>query len=186
MADTKISAATAVATPAGTDQYATNQGGLSKRTTLSQINTFVRPFKIVAGSDVTSTDNTNWADITGLTFAVVNAAEYIFEAVLFTTSAATTTAIQISCNGPTTTRLRYAVHNAIAASGNATDVYAVQTAYDTVVNPATGPGATALPVYVNGYIKPSADGTLALRLRSEISASTVTVLQDSYMIITRI
>lgn len=33
MADTKISALTAVTTPAGTDEYATNQGGTSKRTT---------------------------------------------------------------------------------------------------------------------------------------------------------
>jgi hypothetical protein len=33
VADTKISALTAVATPAGTDEYATNQGGTSKRTT---------------------------------------------------------------------------------------------------------------------------------------------------------
>jgi hypothetical protein len=37
MADTKISAATAVATPAQTDEYATNQGGASKKTTLTQI-----------------------------------------------------------------------------------------------------------------------------------------------------
>lgn len=41
MADTKISGATAVTTPAGTDEYATNQGGVSKRTSLSQIKTFV-------------------------------------------------------------------------------------------------------------------------------------------------
>ena len=37
MADTKISAATAVVTPAPTDQYATNQGGVSKRTTRAQV-----------------------------------------------------------------------------------------------------------------------------------------------------
>lgn len=40
MADTKISALTAVATPAGTDEYATNQAGTSKRTTLTQVSTF--------------------------------------------------------------------------------------------------------------------------------------------------
>lgn len=37
MADTKISAATAVTTPASTDEYATNQGGASKRTTRAQM-----------------------------------------------------------------------------------------------------------------------------------------------------
>lgn len=40
MADTKISALTAVATPASTDEYATNQGGTSKRTTLAQVSTY--------------------------------------------------------------------------------------------------------------------------------------------------
>ena len=37
MADLKISGAPAVVTPAGTDEYATNQGGVSKKTTLAQI-----------------------------------------------------------------------------------------------------------------------------------------------------
>lgn len=37
MADTKISAATAVTTPAAADEYATNQGGASKRTTRAQM-----------------------------------------------------------------------------------------------------------------------------------------------------
>jgi hypothetical protein len=41
MADTKISAATAVITPAATDQYATNQGGVSKRTTRAQMHALV-------------------------------------------------------------------------------------------------------------------------------------------------
>jgi hypothetical protein len=43
VADTKISAATAVTTPADTDQFATNQGGASKRTTLAQIKTHPFP-----------------------------------------------------------------------------------------------------------------------------------------------
>lgn len=40
MADTKISALTAVTTPAGTDEFAVNQGGTSKKLTLSQINAY--------------------------------------------------------------------------------------------------------------------------------------------------
>src|SRR5215207_1870042 len=40
MADTKISALTAVATPAGTDEFAVNQGGASKKITLAQINAY--------------------------------------------------------------------------------------------------------------------------------------------------
>jgi hypothetical protein len=48
MADTKISAATAVATPAGTDEFATHQGGASKRTTLAQIKTFANTAPVFA------------------------------------------------------------------------------------------------------------------------------------------
>jgi hypothetical protein len=40
MADTKISALTAVTTPAGTDEFAVNQGGTSKKMTLAQINDY--------------------------------------------------------------------------------------------------------------------------------------------------
>lgn len=43
MADTKISALTAVGTPAGTDEIPVNQGGVTKKLTLSQVNGFVDP-----------------------------------------------------------------------------------------------------------------------------------------------
>ena len=42
MPDTKISALTAVATPAGTDELPVNQGGVSKKLTLAQIETHLR------------------------------------------------------------------------------------------------------------------------------------------------
>lgn len=40
MADTKVSALSATATPAGTDEFPVNQAGASKKTTLTQIATF--------------------------------------------------------------------------------------------------------------------------------------------------
>lgn len=43
MADSKISALTAVTTAAGTEEIAVNQGGVSKKLTLTQINGFVDP-----------------------------------------------------------------------------------------------------------------------------------------------
>lgn len=72
MADTKISAATAVATPAGADEYATNQAGVSKKTTLAQVKTFVTtamtpaagtatagtaPMKYTSGTILTTPEN---------------------------------------------------------------------------------------------------------------------------------
>jgi len=41
MSDTKISALPAVVTPAGTDQFAVNQGGVSKSETLSQLSSYI-------------------------------------------------------------------------------------------------------------------------------------------------
>lgn len=42
MADTKISALSAVSTPAGTDEFPVNQGGTSKKETLAQIASYVK------------------------------------------------------------------------------------------------------------------------------------------------
>lgn len=50
MADEKISALTAVVTPAGTDELAVNQGGTSKKLTLSQIDIFTGPTLITSGA----------------------------------------------------------------------------------------------------------------------------------------
>jgi len=57
MADTKISALTAVTTPAGTDEFAVNQGGTSKKMTLAQIRTSLPtvPSVISVGSSFSST-----------------------------------------------------------------------------------------------------------------------------------
>lgn len=50
MADTKISALTAVTVPAETDEFAVNQGGTSKKISLAQVNTFVSPTVIASAA----------------------------------------------------------------------------------------------------------------------------------------
>jgi hypothetical protein len=57
MADTKISALTAVTTPVGTDEFAVNQGGASKKVTLAQIMRSLPtvPTVVSVGSSFTST-----------------------------------------------------------------------------------------------------------------------------------
>lgn len=54
MADTKISAATAVVTTASTDEYATNQAGTSKRTNLGQIKVFANTAPVFAAGSATA------------------------------------------------------------------------------------------------------------------------------------
>lgn len=48
---TKVSALTAVTTPAGTDEFPVNQGGTSKKATLTQINAYCEP---VSGASVSA------------------------------------------------------------------------------------------------------------------------------------
>ena len=57
MADTKISALTAVTTPASTDEFAVNQGGTSKKMTLSQVRSSAPTVPTIAsvGAEFTST-----------------------------------------------------------------------------------------------------------------------------------
>lgn len=136
------------------------------------------PSKLHVSSDVSSTDATNWADITGLTMSVNSGETYMFACFLTYTTAATTTAIHLSVNGPASpTALDYAVD---ASTSSTARHNSAQTTYDTVTNSGTGGGATRLPVQINGTITPSANGTLAFRLKSEVGSSAVTIKRGSY------
>ncbi len=82
MADTKISALTAVATPAGTDEFPVNQAGASKKMTLAQVKT--HPFP--AGSATAGT----WPKLTSGTIQTtpdVGSIELDANAVYLTTDA---------------------------------------------------------------------------------------------------
>jgi len=117
----------------------------------------------------------NFANVTGLTMAV-DAGTYHFDCALTLTSAATTTAPQLSINGPTASAIDYSITQATSA----TAVHnSAQTAYDTVVNPATGPAAVLLPAQLRGSVVFTASGTFAVRLRSEVAASAATVKRGS-------
>lgn len=131
----------------------------------------------VLASDVSST-STAFAD-TALSLALAANTTYTLRCVLVHTSAATTTAPQVALNGPASpTGLRYVVETGTSATATHR---ASQTAYDTVTNPATGGGAVALPIRVDGYIQNGANaGNLVVRLRSEVNASTVTLLARSF------
>lgn len=56
MADTKISALTAVVTPASTDEFGVNQAGVSKKLTLAQVRTFSIPKLITGATGTVSAD----------------------------------------------------------------------------------------------------------------------------------
>lgn len=137
----------------------------------------------VSGSDV-SNSTTSFSDITGLTYAVDSGKFYGFEAHIFALSAATTTGIQFAVNGPAMTALRVSALSTVTGSATAAALSAPVadiTALDTnIVTQTTGP-ANVTPHIVMGYLNPSAAGTFALRVRSEVAASAVTVKVGSWM-----
>lgn len=125
-----------------------------------------------------STTSASFSDVTGLTFSIAASTNYSFTCELSYTTAATTTALQLAINGPASpTAMRYTV----LTTTTATAVHAAsQSAYDTNTNPATGGAATALPVRLTGTLENVNSGTLAIRFRTEVATSTVTVQRGSW------
>jgi hypothetical protein len=135
------------------------------------------PMILRVASDVSNTSNVTYADVTGLTASVVAGRTYSFSCNLTYNTAVTTTAIHLSVNGPATSALDYAVLVQTTATAQHN---AVQTAFNTVTNPATGGGVTRLPAEISGTFTPTAAGTFAVRLKSEVNASSVTVKRGSF------
>lgn len=135
-------------------------------------------------SDVVNS-TTSFADITGLTQALLSGHKYAFEANLFHQTAATTTGAQFGVNiGASPTLLDLAAIQQItssvtaAAYGSSPMVTALDTA---AVVETTGPGTNNFLAVIKGFIQPSADGTFAMRLKSEVASSALTVKAGSWL-----
>lgn len=125
-----------------------------------------------------SNSTTTFADVTGLTASLSSGLTYNFTCEIYYTTAATATALQLALNGPTASAIDYSVETATSATARHN---ATQTAYDTNTNPATGGGTTRLRATMSGTITTTA-GTpnFAIRFRSEVNASAVTVSRGSF------
>jgi hypothetical protein len=126
--------------------------------------------------------STSFADVTGLTFSVSASTSYSIVCEISYVTAVSTTALQLALNGPASpTAMRYTVRTSTTATAMHS---ASQSAYDANTNPATGGGATALPVRLVGTVENGSNaGTLALRMRTEVSSSSVTVQRGSYCVL---
>lgn len=131
--------------------------------------------RVTLGSDVVNSNavaNTI-ADCTGLSFSVTSGVKYNFVAKIWFTSAAATTGSRWAISGPAApTALVYTSRYALTATTQTTN-YAV--AYDipaaSNVSVANTTGNNAI---IDGYIQPSANGTVTVRFASEIASSAVT------------
>ena len=131
----------------------------------------------VSGSDVGNLATLNYADVTGLTFAVTSGVHYKFEAILDFVTNATTSGVRFSMNGPTITRGSWFVQIP-PASGAAPYVPITnhQVAFDTGAATASVTAVSPNLAILKGFFICSASGTAAVRFASEVAtANTLTI-----------
>ena len=136
-----------------------------------------RQLVTVAGSDVGNAATLNYANVTGLTFAVTSGVHYKFEAILDFVTNATTSGVRFSMNGPTLTRGSWFVQIP-PASGAAPYVPITnhQVAFDTGAATASVTAVSPNLAILKGFFICSASGTAAVRFASEVAtANTLTI-----------
>jgi hypothetical protein len=137
---------------------------------------------VTLASDVTNNNGTanTIADVTGLSFSVLNGKTYLFEFDIIYTAAATTTGSRWSINGPTTTHLNY--ESAYSLTTTTATTNAMLQAYDSPAGANATSAATGNNwAWIRGVIRPSADGTVIARFASEISSSAIVAKAGSFV-----
>lgn len=153
----------------------TNQG--SFKSTISQGNNAISSSlsQVVLGSDVTNNNGTanTIADVTGLSFSVTAGNIYYFRFIIRYTSAATTTGSRWSVNGPgSPTFLTYKSEYSLTATSLTFN--GGLTSYDLpAASNATSATTAGNIAIVEGFIQPSANGTVIARFASEIASSAI-------------
>lgn len=131
------------------------------------------PTIVVLGADVTNSNavaNT-LADVTGLSFSVTAGQTFWFRFSIDFTSAATTTGARFTVNGPATTRLAYRMSQSFSATSQ---TQTNQVAYQQpAACSASVPFTTGNICIIEGFVTPSANGTLQLQFASEVSNSAI-------------
>lgn len=212
MADTKISALTAVSTPAGTDEAGVNQGGTSKKLTLQQIwdSLFTRIngssgaaglFKTLQKLSANATANATTTLATVMTTTGVGAGTWRFRYSIIYQAAATTTGVDFAVNHTGTVTKMVASFWFITAATTTANALADQQAPATAnmnegkatrtIN--TKMGTTLgvdtanadMLIILEGIIVVSATGSLELRHASEVAASSQ-VMAETCLELTKI
>lgn len=145
----------------GDATWATPAGGSSYRTL------------VTLGADVINSNATanTLADCTGLSFSATSGTRYRFYALIWYTSAVTTTGSRWTLNGPTVTNLAYKSTYTLAAA-------TITTNFATAYSIPAASNATSLVAgniaIIEGTILPSATGTVVVRFASEVASSAIT------------
>lgn len=161
-----------VFTNSGATKESINQGNAPISTSMTAV---------VLGSDQTNNNATanTIADVTGLSFPVTTGT-YYFKFIIWYTSAATTTGSRWTINGPANSLLGYRQSWGLSAAGTSgTDVMTDHNAgaFDTpsasnASSPTAAAGQANIAI-IEGFITPTANGSVIARFASEISASAI-------------
>lgn len=134
-------------------------------------------------ADVTNANATanTMQDVTGLSFPVVAGKRYWFRIRIDYTAAATTTGSRWSINGPASpTRLHYRSMYSLTTTTFTNNWHV--TSYDfPAASNATSATTTANLVEIDGWITPSANGTVVVRFASEVASSAITAKAGSFI-----
>lgn len=139
----------------------------------------------VATDVVNNSAGSTWADVTGLTFPVVNGGVYLLEAEILTISSATTNQAYYGVNGPTTSYLYVSCMRPNVTAGTGQQSHVIN-AYDSATSISSASTATPMPCRLNAFVIPSADGTLAVRQQNTTGGAAVTAKKGSWARLTRL
>lgn len=151
----------------------TNTGGEKVNNTVGMImsnseNVIVLASDVVNNNAVANTI----ADVNGLSFPVQAGLTYWFAAIIPYTAAATTTGSRWSIDGPAApTLLAYSSEYTLTAT---TQTVNYASAYNIPAAANASSLASGNTAYIEGIIKPSANGTVTIRFASEIANSAIT------------
>lgn len=134
-------------------------------------------------SDVAFTATT-FSSITGMSFSVTSGTKYRFFGIIVYTTTNAARGIKVSLTAPATTILAYHTRTGLSTTaGTAATWESWQSATDSGAAAATSISTASNILVIEGYILPSASGTVQLRagISSNTGSPTITVKAGSYL-----
>ncbi len=129
--------------------------------------------------DISSTASTSYQNITGLSFSVTSGVNYRFYAIIPYTTSAATIGIRVSLTSPSTTLLAYTTRTGLSSTGSTDATWENhQTATDSgTVSTSSVTTSGGNVIILEGFIRPSASGTVQLRFAPETATASGVVIK---------
>jgi hypothetical protein len=160
-----------VMTNAGSVKTSVNQGNVPVSSTLQAA---------TLGSDVINNNavGNTIQDVTGLSFPVLTGKAYYFKFYINYSAATTTTGSRWSISGPTFTSLCYMSEYSLTTTTTTRNANVINYNLPATTNSSSGQLVGNYAI-IEGYIIPSADGTVIARCASEVANSAITAKAGS-------